>query len=158
MARILSPDCSYQFVHSNNPGSCVPSTVFPSDRERCHIAPSPFTHVGAICHDTFGTSPHDHQAAHPGTSPAAVKHLISSWQDKELLHWSPHCQNHCLEVSSAQLASISIECPEIQKSMNIPAPYQAFYKVFSTASAVGLPPHRPYDHIPAWQDISFVTP
>lgn len=45
--------------------------------------------------------------------PWLKKHnTILSWHKKELLHWSTFCQQNCLDVPHAQLASSSIESPE----------------------------------------------
>lgn len=70
--------------------------------------------------------------------PWLKKHNPVSWNDKELVHWSPFCHQHCLKKTQALLASTSVMSPILPQ-------YHKFTEEFSKVKAAGYLPHRPYE-------------
>lgn len=68
-----------------------------------------------------------------------------SWYTREIPQWSDWCHKHRLNLSTAIIASTSIESPETVSHVPKPTEYAELHKLFRKVKVSGLPPPRPYD-------------
>ncbi|KAL0150908.1 hypothetical protein M9458_053827 [Cirrhinus mrigala] len=64
-----------------------------------------------------------------------------AWATRTITHWSPHCQQHCLQTTTHPR-----DTPGIHSNPSaIPLVYHDLLEAFSRSKATRLPPHRPGD-------------
>ncbi|KAL0179640.1 hypothetical protein M9458_025082, partial [Cirrhinus mrigala] len=64
-----------------------------------------------------------------------------SWAARTITHWSPHCQQHCLQTATHPLNAPGAHT----NPSSIPTDYHDLLEAFSRSRATRLPPHRPGD-------------
>lgn len=64
-----------------------------------------------------------------------------SWADNQIIHWSDHCLQHCLQSPQLQ----NTQEPQSHLITNLSPEYQDLSEAFSKSKAAQLPPHRSSD-------------